>query len=101
VAGRYQDGALRLTCCLQADARVQAITESECTSGIQPRRTRRLGSLALGVLRMIKLFALEKKVQEDLAQKRAVELRYIQRGKLMQLANNIVKSVHPRARHRR
>jgi hypothetical protein len=49
---------------------------------------------------MIKLFALEKKVQEDLAQKRAVELRYIQRGKLMQLANNIVKSVHPRASHR-
>jgi hypothetical protein len=44
---------------------------------------------------MIKLFALEKKVQKDMADKRDTELKYIVWGKMLQLLNNLLKSVLP------
>lgn len=49
--------------------------------------------IALGVLRMIKLFALEGKIAEDLRIKRETELRWIVRSKMLQLLNNVVKYV--------
>lgn len=47
--------------------------------------------LAMNVLRMIKLFGWEKKMNEQIGEKREVELLWTWKFKLLDLANNVLK----------
>ncbi|TCD66627.1 hypothetical protein EIP91_001094 [Steccherinum ochraceum] len=58
----------------KTDARVQSVTE------------------IMNVIRMIKLFGWEPKVNDQIAEKREEELVYIRRFKLLELANGVMKS---------
>lgn len=54
----------------------------------------------MNVLRMIKLFGWEKRVEHNVAEKRENELKYIWRRKMLGLANNCVKYVVELRSHR-
>lgn len=45
----------------------------------------------MSVLRMIKLFGWERRVKENVAEKREIELGWIWKRKMLNLINNIVK----------
>ena len=49
----------------------------------------------LSVIRMVKLFGWEDKVNEQIAEKRAVELSWLMKRRLLGLLNNNLKSVLP------
>jgi len=66
------------------------VTESEWLD-IDKNLITRLNSLAMNVLRMIKLFGWEKKMNEQIREKREVELTWIWKFKLLDLANNALK----------
>jgi len=65
------------------------VTESEWLD-IDENLITRLNSLAMNVLRMIKLFGWEK-LNEQISEKREVELTWIWKFKLLDLANNVLK----------
>lgn len=50
----------------------------------------------MNVLRMVKMFGWEKKMNERIAEKREEELRYFWKRQLLDLTNNVVKSVNHR-----
>ncbi len=48
----------------------------------------------MNVVRMIKLFGWEKKIEEKVAEKREEELVWLWRRQVLELANNSIKSVY-------
>jgi hypothetical protein len=75
----------------KTDARVQQVTESDFFSFFFSKGFQRY--TAMNVIRMIKWFAWERKIKEDITAKREEELRYIRNVRLLVVLNNAVKYV--------
>ncbi|KAG6837885.1 hypothetical protein H0H93_013038 [Arthromyces matolae] len=89
VAKRIQDvQVIRLK---QTDARVQTVTESMSSGSYDLQGLMKLK--AMNVLRMIKLFGWEKKMEEKVAEKRDKELVWIWRRQILDLINGNLNSM--------
>jgi hypothetical protein len=74
----------------KTDARVQTVTESKCLS-LYYHAMLIYDTLAMNVLRMIKLFGWEKKMDERVSEKREAELKWIWRRQLLDLLSGTLK----------
>jgi len=75
----------------RTDARVQTVTESKQYSYHTEESHLHICNLALNVLRMVKLFGWEQKMEGRIAEKREEELIWIWRGQVLELLNGLIK----------
>ena len=78
----------------QTDARVQTITEGKREIGRNRVQVMLNCMVAMHVVRMIKFFAWEKRIENQLVEKRNDELTWIKRSKLLTVVNDNIKCVH-------